>query len=431
MVFTAGVFLFTRYGSFIIFKLGRVISVLFRKNRDEGISPLRTALLALASTLGVGNIVGVSTAVFSGGPGAVFWMTVSAFAAMPLKYGEVVLSMVTRVSDGNEYRGGAMYYIRDLIKSPFLASAFALLCTFSAVTVGNIVQVSAVARSFEREFSISPLLLGILGAFAVYLSLRRGTKGVAFITSRLVPLASIIFSSLSVYIILTNIGRLPEVLSLIMKSAFNIRSLFGGVGGYTLMRALRYGVARGILSNEAGCGTSPIAHAKSNLSSPAEQGFWGLFEVFADTVVMCNLTAFVILLSYEELAVAGGLNGMELVLAAFGKYAGEWAEPLIAVSVFLFGYATVISQGFYGAECMSFLTKSRRVEKAYALIYCTAVVYGAVAGDGIVWGVTDITVSVMTFINTACLISASGVIKRETDAYFGKKRPLASENKRL
>jgi AGCS family alanine or glycine:cation symporter len=228
-VFIAGIILFVRYGSFIIFKFRTVISVLFRKNSSEGISPLKTVLLALASTLGVGNIVGVSTAVFAGGPGAVFWMTLSAFAAMPLKYGEVVLAMVTRKKKGGEYRGGAMYYIGGLLKKPFLAALFAILCTVSAITVGNIVQVSAVARSFERSFSFSPLLLGVIGAVLVYLAIRRGTKSVAFITSWLVPLASVIYSALSVYIIVTNIGSLPEIFSLVLENAFDIRAVFGEV----------------------------------------------------------------------------------------------------------------------------------------------------------------------------------------------------------
>lgn len=426
VIFLAGSFLFVKYGSFIIFKPKAVISVLTRKNKDSGISPFKTAMLALASTLGVGNIVGVSTAIFSGGPGAVFWLTLSAFAAMPLKYGEVVLAMKYRKKEGNEYRGGAMYYIRECIANKRLSVVFAILCIVNAFTVGNIVQINALSESFKTVFSLDPLSVGVAAAVIIYLALKKGTEGVSSITSKLVPFATVLYTAFSLFIILSNISVLGKIVILIFESAFNIKSVVGGIGGYAIIRAMRYGVARGIMSNEAGSGTSPIAHAKSNLESSVEQGFWGIFEVFADTVIMCNLTAFVILLSFDELVVSKGITSMELVIAAYGKYMGSFADIAIAISVMLFACATVICQGFYGGECVYYLTKNKNVMKFYRLVYCLIIIYGAVANSDIVWSLTDFNISLMTVINTVCLLVASTEIKKETDAYFWvfeKKKP--------
>ncbi|MBQ7968225.1 MAG: sodium:alanine symporter family protein [Clostridia bacterium] len=420
VVFAFGGWLFIKYGLFIICRPQKIISVITRKNTKDGISPFKTAMLALASTLGVGNIVGVSTAIYSGGPGAVFWLTLSAFAAMPLKYGEVVLAMKTRENKNGEYRGGAMYYMRKLLKSKTLPVIFAFLCIVNAFTVGNIVQINAVTESFEKFFSAKPIFIGTLMSVIIFLSISKGTKRVSGITSKLIPLATAIYTLLSLYIIIVNFGKLGSVLSLIIKEAFSVKAAIGGVGGYAITRAMRYGVARGIMSNEAGSGTSPIAHAKSNLESPAEQGFWGIFEVFADTVVMCNLTALVILFSYTEGVVEKGLTGMELVLFSYSKYAGNIAGYIIVISVFLFAYATVICQGFYGRECVYYLSEKKAYTSIYTLLYCLAVVYASQISGKLLWSLTDFNISLMTLINTVCILILSNEIKKETDAYFAE-----------
>ena len=435
VIFLAGSFLFVKYGSFIIFKPKTVISVLARKNKDDGISPFKTAMLALASTLGVGNIVGVSTAIFSGGPGAVFWLTLSAFAAMPLKYGEVVLAMKYRKKEEKEYRGGAMYYIRECINSKWLSVLFALLCIVNAFTVGNIVQINALAESLETVFSAKPLYVGIIIAVIIFFALKKGTAGISNITAKLVPFATFLYIAFSLFIIVSNYAGLSKVIILIFESAFNTKAAFGGVGGYAVIRAMRYGVARGIMSNEAGSGTSPTAHTKSNLESAVEQGFWGIFEVFADTVIMCNMTALVILLSFNEMVLEKGLTGMELVIAAYGKYMGNTANAAIAISVMLFACATIICQGFYGGECVYYLTKNKNIMMFYRFAYCLMIVCGAVANSNMVWNVTDLNISLMTVINTVCLLIASREIKSETVSYFSvlekkkSSRKIREENK--
>lgn len=426
VIIVLGGFLFIKYGGFIIFRPRQVISVLTRKNTEEGISPFKTAMLALASTLGVGNIVGVSTAIFSGGPGAVFWMTVSAFAAMPLKYGEVVLAMKYRRKEGGEYRGGAMYYIKDCLKKRELSVLFAFLCIVNSFTVGNIVQIKAFTDSFTGVFGGRAFYIGMIAAAVILFSVSRGTERITSITSKIIPSATLAYIGISVYIICVNHTQIIPVIRLIFKEAFSIRAAVGGIGGYTLMKAMRFGAARGIMSNEAGSGTSPTAHAKSNLKSPVEQGFWGIFEVFADTVLMCNLTAFVILLSFDEYVLKSGLDGMELVLASYGKYIGGKTDVVIAVAVMLFAYSTVICQCFYGMESVYYLTKKRAALTLYKLMFCSFVIYGAVGRSEMIWSLTDFNISLMTVINTVCIFMLSGIIKKETDSYF-LKRPNAEK----
>ena len=418
IIFCAGGYLLFKYGSFIFTKPKSIARVLTRKNEKSGISPFKTAMLALASTLGVGNIVGVSTAIFSGGPGAVFWLTLSAVMAMPLKYGEVVLAMKYRTKKGDEYRGGAMYYMRDCLKNKTLSFVFAFLCIVNAFTVGNVVQINAVTESFESFFSVKPIYIGFILSVVIFLSICKGTKRISEITSKVIPLSTLVYVLLSAYILLINTDRLYDIAKLIISEAFNVKAALGGVGGYSIIRALRYGVARGIMSNEAGSGTSPIAHAKSNLKSPAEQGFWGIFEVFADTVVMCNLTAFVVLLSYGDGVVRKGLSGMALVLYSYTKYAGNFAGYIIVISVLLFAYATVVCQGFYGRECTYYLTEKKRNINLYTMLFCALVIYGSVVSSDLLWSFTDFNISLMTVINTSCILIASGEIKHETDMYF-------------
>ena len=421
VVFFIGGILLFKYGSFIFFKVRVIIGVLTRKNDSSGFSPFKTAVLALASTLGVGNIVGVSTAIFSGGPGAVFWLTLSAFVAMSLKYGEVVLAMKYRVKEGGEYRGGAMYYMRDFLKKPRLSVLFAFLCIINSLTVGNIVQINAVSESFFNVFNIPPWILGAFLALLILISIYRGTERISNITSKVIPIVTLVYIILSLYVILINFNALPKIIKLILDEAFNLKAAAGGIAGYSMTHAVRYGVARGIMSNEAGSGTSPIAHVKSNLKSPAEQGFWGIFEVFADTVVMCNLTAFVILLTFEENVVNKGLTGMALVLESYGKYAGSVSKFILTMSVFLFAYATVICQAFYGSECLHYLSKNKLLKKFFIIAFCLTAFFGAVGNSNLIWQITDLNISLMTVINTFCIFFSAGEIKKITDGYFNNK----------
>ena len=418
VVFLVGEFLIFKYCIPMIKKPRKIVRTLTRKNEKEGISPLKTAILALASTLGVGNIVGVSTAIYMGGAGAVFWLTVSAFMAMPLKYGEVVLAMKYRVENDGEYRGGAMYYMRDGLKNKTLSAIFAVLCIVNSFTVGNIVQINAVSECVVDFLKIKPIYVGIFLAVLILISISRKTSGISNLTAKIIPIATVLYTLLSGYIIVVNHTQIPYVVRLIINEAFSLKSASAGVVGYAITRAIRYGVARGIMSNEAGCGTSPISHAKSNLDSPVEQGFWGIFEVFADTVIMCNITAFVILFSYTDGVLQNCFSGMELVLYSYTKYAGNFARIIIVICVFFFAFATVICQGFYGKECVFYLTQNKRKIAFFTLIYSAFAIVGSEISGALLWALTDFNISLMTIINTACVLALSGEIKKQTEGYF-------------
>ena len=428
VVFVAGVYLLYKCRFFIFTKTADIVKIMRGKGEKKGMSPFKTAMLALASTLGVGNIVGVSTAIYSGGAGAVFWMTFSAFVAMSLQYAEVFLAVKYREKEGSGYKGGAMYYIQRITGSRTHAMIFAFLCIINALTVGNVIQINAASETMKCIFSSDPLIFGVCACIIIFLSVKKGADRISRITSMLIPAVSVAYILLSFFVLAKNVSQIGNVLSLIFKEAFSARSVLGGVGGYSIARAIRYGFARGIMSNEAGSGTSPIAHAKTALKSPVEQGIWGIFEVFADTVVMCNLTAFVILLSYNELVVSKGLTGMELVLASYGKYAGAVSDYLIPVCVILFAYATVISQGFYGSECVGYIFGKTKGIGVFFVLYSLISVLGAVINSSSMWEFTDFNIAVMTIINTLCVLKGGEEVKKLTLNYFYAKKQSSKNN---
>lgn len=391
------------------------------RGTEGGTSPFKAVTMALAGTLGVGNIIGVAAAISAGGPGAVFWMWVSAVAAMSLKYAETLLAVVfRRITEENgvvRYFGGAMYYLRDGLRkcgfknTRFIGSLFAFLCIFNSLTTGNIVQVNAVSASIP----IPKILCGVLFAFLVAVVIIGGVKRISDITMRLIPILSAIYIVLSMYIIIINIEKIPDVFSMIFKDAFDFGSAASGILGFFISKNVRLGVTRGILSNEAGCGTAPTAHASANVKLPSTQGCWGIFEVFADTIVLCSMTAFVILISYEELVLKFSLDGIALTIAAYEKYAGNLAGITLSASVFLFAFATVICQSYYGQEAINFLTPSKKAYKIYIVIFLVAIITGAVISSEKMWILADFTVSTMTIINTTCLLIMAKIVKQHTD----------------
>lgn len=373
---------------------------------DKGISPGRALTQALAGTLGVGNMTGVASAVCQGGAGAVFWMWASALLAMSIKYFEVALAVKCRRRDNEGYFGGAMYYVRDVFKDTvprlcgILGGSFALLCIVNSLLTGNIVQINSAAGALEN---VPTIVTGTACALLTLPVVLGKGKRISAVTMALVPLLSLIYIVISLVIIVPNLHRLPSVLSEIFESAFSLRAAGGGVGGYLIARAVRFGTTRGIFSNEAGSGTSPTAHAAANAKSPHAQGCFGIFEVFADTIVLCSLTAFVILLSD---GCAKGLDGIRLTLYAFSSQAGSLAGTVIAISVILFAYATVICQTGYGTVALQSVTKSRCFFYLYIALSFCATVFGSVISQGLMWQAADLVISVMTVLNVVCLIAA-------------------------
>lgn len=413
-LFSAGIYMFFKFRGFIFIHPLKIISVFTRRSPSpDAISPFKAVSLALAGTLGVGNIIGVSSAIAIGGPGAIFWMWVSSIASMFIKYAEIVLAMITRKPDGMHFHGGAMYYI----KNRTAAVAFAVMLVFASIPLGNLIQVKAASDAIQYTFNIPPAITGIIFAGFTLIVISGGICGITNITVRLIPFLSAVFIMLSLYIIFTNISEFPSVIRLIFTDVFGKNSVIGGTGGFFITSAMRYGVTRGILSNEAGCGTAPTAHAEANTNSPAEQGCWGIFEVFADTVILCSLTAFVILLSYKRLTEYTG-NGMLYAVKAYEYYLGLPAVYIIGGSICLFAYATVICWAHYGIEGLYYLSPKPIYKRIYIAIYGAAVIIGAVASFELVWESADFAVGAMTILNTICVTVSSDEVAHITTSYF-------------
>lgn len=404
---------------------GAVFAAMGRKPAGEGTSPFRAVTLALAGTLGVGNIVGVAGAVMMGGAGAIFWMWVSAFAAMILKYAEIVLAVEHRRSnpDGSHY-GGAYYYMKDFFSEhsfPRVGMAiggmFAVLCILDALSMGCVVQINAVSRSFLGVIGIPPWVTGTVIAVLTLLVIIRGTHSTAALTEKLVPLMTVIYLLLSVAVIVICRDGVGNVFRSIFAEAFSIQSAAGGIAGYLTSRALRYGTMRGLISNEAGCGTAPTAHATANTDSPVEQGFWGVFEVFVDTVLLCTVSALVLLLQYDHVK-GYAPDGMLMSIRAYSLVLGTWSEYVICIAVLFFGFATLVCWANYGAECIRFLTGKSFVLRGYLLVFCGCIFIGSLVAPESVWTLADFSIGLMTLINVVMLFFLRKEVRLATFRYF-------------
>lgn len=416
-----------RLGFFWIVHPIRSIKALVCRSDSSGHSPIRALTVALAGTLGVGNIAGVATAITAGGAGAVFWMWVSATLAMGVKYAEVAFAIAHRrrerrtdephsdqshtnctahangTSHANgasqHFYGGAMYYIRDTV-SPMAGGFFALLCIANAAVTGNVLQTNAAASVFSER--IPPIAVGIVFcAFTAAVTLGSARR-ISDVTVRLIPALVAVYIVLSAVVILSNISEVPGVFVRIFREAFGLRSAAGGAAGIAVSRAIRFGVTRGILSNEAGSGTSPTAHAAADTDDAHRQGIFGIFEVFADTIVICTVTAVVILLLPDF----GGEDGVRLAVLAYGTFAGIWAGEVIRASVVLFAFATVICQAYYGEVALGYFTRSDGARRMYLFGYSALCIAGSVIDPARMWLGADLVISLMTALNVAVLLYA-------------------------
>ena len=385
----------------------------------RGKSAARALAVALAGTLGVGNIAGVATAIVLGGAGAVFWMWVSACLAMLLKYAEIVLALRTRRYDASgRAHGGAMLYIKEGFGGRLgkgLAAAFAVLCLLCSFTLGGVIQSSAAAEAMSGVFHMPPLAVGIgIGGLAAVI-LARGSAKVENACIAIVPFVCVLFSVASAAVLVLRREAIPDALSAIFKGAFSWKSGGAGALGFLTARSLRYGVARGLVSNEAGCGTAPIAHAAAETKSPTAQGVWGMIEVFVDTVLLCTMTALAILVSGVPLV---GEGGTMLAINAFGAVLGEIAAPTLSLSILIFAFATVLCWSHYGSECLLYLTGKARATKWMipAVLVCSVV--GAVAAPALLWELTDLIIALMAILNISTLLVSRRAVIEETRHYF-------------
>ena len=400
LLITIGLFFGIKYKFFYIIHPIKTIKTII-KNQKGG---FRSLSVALAGTLGVGNIIGVASAICAGGYGAVFWMWISAFCAMSLKYAEVYLAVKYKKERNGAYVGGAPYYIfyglnkRLGTRIAFVLSlTFAVLCVINSLTTGNLVQINAVSSLLP----ISPMLFGIIFTVLVVIVISGGTKRISGFNSFLIPALSIFYIVLCLGAIFSNISLIPSAFNTIIKDAFSPISMTSGVMGFGISRAIRYGVSRGVLSNEAGCGTSPCAHASSDGTMPHGQGCLGIFEVFVDTILLCTLTALVIIISKVPI----NTSAMALVLGAFDFFFGSFGTYAVIISSILFAFATVCTQYFYGKESISYFTSSKAIKAIFFIAFIAVLIIGAIIPMSIMWQISDITLAIMTIFNLFCLIA--------------------------
>jgi AGCS family alanine or glycine:cation symporter len=427
----SGIFYACQLKFFPVFKISAICKVLAAPKKGSGVSPFRSLTMALAGTLGVGNIVGVASAVAMGGAGAVFWMWVCAFAAMLLKYAEVLLGVKYREKTDEGFRGGAPYYIKQgLSMRGFgglgvgLAGVFSVLCIAESFTTGCSIQSAAVSSAMYGVMGIDPHFCGFALALACGVLLIRGREMVMRVTEYLVPLMCVGFLCLSFLCMAANSDKILPAFAQIFKGAFRSDSAAYGVGGFFLGRAVRFGTMRGLLSNEAGCGTSPFAHAAADTKSPVEQGFWGIFEVFVDTILLCTVTAVVVIMNLDKVS-GFSKDPMMMAIRAYScSFQGGWASMVqifLGVSVLCFGFATFLCWAQYGLSCVGFFSARKRYQYFYILLFSLTVYWGAVAVSDAVWSIADLSIGLMVLLHVPILCVFCGEVRRETQNYFGWK----------
>jgi len=408
------------------------------RNTDEkSISQFQSLCTALAGTVGTGNIVGVAGAIMTGGPGAVFWMWIIAFFGMAVKYSENVLGIYyrRRNSDG-EWSGGAMYYLRDGLGAfkgcqglgKVLAWLFALFCLIASFGIGNMTQVNSISGNLAVSFGIPTWVTGIIVVILVGLVVVGGLRRIASVTEKIVPFMVILYVIGSIIILFTHIDRIGAVFAAIFKGAFAMKAAGGGIVGYGIKLAIEQGMKRGVFSNEAGLGSSVMVHANADVKEPVKQGMWGIFEVFADTIVVCTLTAFTVLSSdlidLSTGAVVESWNGITLTKAnlvntAFAMRFGFLGSAFIAISITLFAFSTVLGWVHYGTKSTEYLLGEKNTIP-YRVLYVLLTFGGAVMGDNLAWNLADTFNGLMMIPNLIGVIALSGTVARITKNYLDR-----------
>ncbi len=407
--------------------LGRI----FRKRdaSDGAITPFQAVCTALAATVGTGNIAGVAGAIAIGGPGAIFWMWVSALFGMCTKFAEVTLAVHFRETNANgELVGGPMYYIKNGLGKKWLWLAY-LFAAFGVLTVfgtGNATQVNTITTAInsallnyhvitEKAVPMSNLIIGIVIAILIAMILLGGIKRIGQVTEKLVPFMALLYIILGLGVVLLNIRNVPAVFASIFQGAFQPKAVTGGVV-MSMFLSMKKGVSRGIFSNEAGLGTGSIAHACADTRKPVKQGMFGIFEVFTDTIVICTLTALVILCSNIPVTY-GEAAGAELTILGFTSTYGNWVSVFTAIAMCCFAFSTALGWGLYGARCIEFLF-SEKVIKPFMVVYSLVAILGATANLGLMWSIAETFNGLMAIPNLIALFLLSGTVVRLTKEYF-------------
>lgn len=410
------------------------IGRMFKKKEavDGAMTPFQAVCTALAATVGTGNIAGVAGAIAIGGPGAVFWMWISAILGMCTKFSEVTLAVHFREkNEKGELVGGPMYYIKNGLKKHWhwLAYLFSIFGVLTVFGTGNATQVNTITTAIDsalENYGIMSgdsaktvnLIIGIILAVLLAMILLGGIKRIGQVTEKLVPFMALLYIVFAIGVIALNIQNIPSVFSLIIEGAFNPASVTGGAVGSFFM-SIKKGVSRGIFSNEAGLGTGSIAHACADTRKPVKQGFFGIFEVFVDTIVICTLTALVILCSEVPINF-GSAAGAELTISGFTSTYGSWVSIFTAVAMCCFAFSTIVGWGLYGARCIEFLFGSK-VNKPFMLVYSLVAIVGATMDLGLLWSIAETFNGLMAIPNLIAVFLLSRVVVKLVKEYFAKE----------
>ena len=410
----------------------RTFGGLFSKKGDagkDGMSSFQALATAIAAQVGTGNIAGAATAIAVGGPGAIFWMWISAFLGMSTIFAEAVMAQkFKQVSDDGTVTGGPVYYIRGAFKGTFgkvLAAIFAVLIIFALGFMGNAVQSNSIAASWNTAFGIPKIAMGIFIAVVSLFVFTGGMKRIAKVTELIVPIMAAFYIVGSLIVIFANVTAIPAAFHDIIVGAFKPAAVAGGAMGATLKLAVQKGVARGLFSNEAGMGSTPHAHAVAKVNHPVEQGFVAMIGVFIDTFVILNLTALVIITTGSR---TSGFTGAELSQYAFSTLYGKFGEIFIAISMLFFAFSTIIGWYFFGEANIRYLFGAKAV-KIYSIIVCICVALGSLQEVDLVWNMADCFNSMMVIPNAIALVALSGLVKKTHDDYYNNFLPNQKKGK--
>lgn len=380
---------------------------------SKGISSMQALCTAIASCVGSGNIVGVATAMIAGGPGALFWMWIAAFFGMATKYGEIVLGICYREKEEDGmYVGGPMYYIAHALHAPWMGTVAALLL-FIQNAGATLIQSNTIASVAQEVYQVPQLLTGLVVAAVMSVIIVGGLKRLAFVAQRIVPVMAGLYILGGLVVVLSNLDGLLPVLRLVVQSAFSRQAGLGAVSGITVKEAMRYGVARGLYSNEAGEGTAAVIHSSAQVNHPARQGLYGVVEVFVDTLVICSTTGFAILSSGMDLESASAVT---LAANAFGTVFPAF-KYVVSVSLILFASTSIMSQWYFGHVSLTYM-KRKRGDRIYRLIFPALILCGSLSSVGLVWSIQDCMLGLLILPNVAALIILSPQVRRLTKDFF-------------
>lgn len=391
-----------------------------RSKDNAGVSPFQAVATAMAGTIGTGSIAGLATAIVSGGPGAVFWMWISALLGMVTKYSEIVLSINFREKNKQgEWVGGPMYYIKNGLGQKWLAVLFAVFAMIACLGTGNATQSNSIAVALESTVGIKTWITGLVLTVIAAAVILGGMRRIASVNEKLVPIMAVFYVVASLAALIINADKIPGAFALIFKEAFNFRAAAGGAAGYGIILAMHYGFSRGVFSNEAGLGSAPIAHAASSVKDPVKQGLWGMFEVFFTTIIICTCSALIILTT--GIWETKELSGSALSIASFNSVLPGVGSVVITLATVFFALSTILGWAYYGEVCMGYLTKNAKIGTIiYRCIYVVFVFVGAVGNLDLIWSISETMNGLMIIPNLIGIVCLIKVVITLTKKHFEK-----------